>query len=78
MTVKEIADAADVIIDGYAVELLERGVRITNLHDLDHVTFVSPKGEVLETTMDDIELHIAMKYYDSAMSYVEDDDAKVL
>lgn len=78
MTVYEIADAASTIIDGYAMEFLENGARITNLHQLDHVTFVSPKGEVLETTMDDIELSIVMKYYQSAVAYAEDDDAEVL
>lgn len=78
MTMLEIADAASTIIDGYAMELLENGVRITNLHQLEHVTFVSPKGEVLETTMDDIELSIAMKHYQRAIAYAEDDNAEVL
>ena len=77
MTVQEIADAASLIIDGYAMEVLDNGVRITNLHSPDHVSFLSPRGEVLETTMDDIELHIAMKYYEKARVYMEDDDAKV-
>lgn len=77
MTIYEIADAASTIIDGYGMEFLENGVRITNLHQLDHVTFVSPRGEVLETTMDDIELSIAMKYYGRAMAYAEDDNAEV-
>ena len=78
MTVREIADAASLIIDGYAMEVLDNGVRITNLHQTDHVSFLSPSGEVLETTMDDIELHIAMKYYEKARGYMEDDDAKIL
>ena len=78
MTMQEIADAASFIIDGYAMEVLDSGVRITNLHRLDHVAFLSPKGEVLETTMDDIELHIAMKHYEKARAYMEDDDAEVL
>lgn len=75
MTMIEIADAASTIIDGYAMEFMKNGVRITNLHQLDHVTFVSPKGEVLETTMDNIELSIVMKYYQRAMAYAEDDNA---
>ncbi len=78
MTMQEIADAASFIIDGYAMEVLDSGMRITNLHRLDHVAFLSPKGEVLETTMDDIELHIAMKHYEKARAYMEDDDAEVL
>lgn len=78
MTMREIADAASLIIDGYAMETLDNGTRITNLHKLDHVAFLSPRGEVLETTMDDIELHIAMKHYEKARAYLEDDDAKVL
>ena len=78
MTMQEIADAASFIIDGYAMEVLDSGMRITNLHRLDHVAFLPPKGEVLETTMDDIELHIAMKHYEKARAYMEDDDAEVL
>lgn len=56
---KRIADAADMIVDGYAVLRHELGFRIVNLNT-GHVAVVSSEFKVLETNMDDIEEQIAV------------------
>ena len=56
---QKIADAADMIVGGYAMLRHKQGVRIVNLFS-GHVALVSLKYEVLATDMDDIESTIAV------------------
>ena len=77
--IKKIADEADVIINGYAMIKKEDGkTAIVNLNQEGHAALILPSGEVGETSMDDIELAIALEYYHSAQKYLEDDYAQVL
>ena len=57
---KKIADAADMIVDGFAVLRHELGYRIVNLNSAN-VVVVSPKYEVLESSMDEIEEAMAIR-----------------
>ena len=57
---KKIADAADMIVDGFAVLRHELGYRIVNLNS-GNVVVVSPKHEVLESSMDEIEEAMAIR-----------------
>lgn len=54
----KIATIADVIVNGYAFTKDGANVRVLNLNKLDKAAFISNAGEVLETSMDDIELGI--------------------
>ena len=56
---QKIADAADMIVGGYAMLRHKQGVRIGNLFS-GHVALVSLKYEILATDMDDIESTIAV------------------
>ena len=77
--VQKIADEADVIIDGYAMIRKEDGrTAVVNLNHEGHAAMILPSGEVEETSMDDIELAIAVDYYNSAKTYMEDDYAQIL
>lgn len=69
--VHKIADEAEVIIDGYAVSRWGTGCRVMNLNMPDKVAVFSRDGIALETTMDDIELHIAQKHFLAAQKYME-------
>lgn len=70
---KRIADEADVIIDGYAFIKKEEGrIVIVNLNREGHAALVFPSGEVVETSMDEIELTIAMDYLERTKKYMED------
>lgn len=56
---KRIADAAEMIVDGYAVLRDELGFKVVNLNS-GHVVIVSPKFKVLASSMDAIEEKIAI------------------
>jgi len=57
---KKIADAADMIVDGFAVLKHELGYQIVNLNS-GRVVIVSAKFKVLESSMDEIEETIAIR-----------------
>lgn len=60
---KRIADGADMIINGYAFTQNGTGqVRVLNLNRPDSAAVLTESGEMLETSMDDIELGIVQGY----------------
>lgn len=73
--IKEIADKADMIVNGYAFTRENDQIRILNLNNLDKALVISEDGKVLETTMDDIEIHIVLDYWNSDREFMEDEDA---
>ncbi|MBQ4388183.1 MAG: hypothetical protein II822_11355 [Prevotella sp.] len=70
--IKNIADKADVIINGYAFTRNEERIQVLNLNSPDKAAVFSADGQVLETTMDDIELSIASRYLQQNLKYMED------
>ena len=60
--IKQIADQADMIINGYAFTREENRIRILNLNNPEKALVISEDGTVLETTMDDIEICIVTDY----------------
>lgn len=70
--IREIADGADFIVNGYAFTRDNSNVRVLNLNDVRSAAVIDDKGEVVETTMDDIELDIMMSIYSRSKSYMED------
>lgn len=73
--IKEIADKADMIVNGYAFTRENKQIRILNLNNLDKALVISEDGKVLETTMDDIEIRIVLDYWNSDREFMEDEDA---
>ena len=69
---REVADAAQMIINGYAFTKDGSNIRILNLNRPQKAAFISKQGEVLETSMDDIELDIILDYYGRNKKYMED------
>lgn len=67
-----VANRADVIVNGYAFTREEDGIHVLNLNSPDKAVVFSADGEVLETTMDDIELSIASRYLMQNLKYMED------
>ena len=70
--IKTIADKADIIINGYAITRVDDRIQVLNLNSPDKAVVFSADGEVLETTMDDIELSIASNYLQQNKKYMED------
>ena len=73
--IKEIADKADMIVNGYAFTRENDQIRILNLNNLVKALVISADGKVLETTMDDIEIRIVLDYWNSDREFMEDEDA---
>ena len=73
--IKEIADRADMIVDGYAFTRDNAQIRILNLNNPEKALVISESGKVLETTMDDIEIHIVLEYWKNDREFMEDENA---
>jgi hypothetical protein len=58
---KEIADAADMVVNGYAYTRNDDNIRVLNLRT-GKAAFVTSGHEVSETNMDDLDLGVAMRY----------------
>ena len=69
--VLEVADRADVIVNGYAFTKDGENVKVLNLNHVDRAAVLWDDGEVLETSMDDIELDIILDYYKKNRKYME-------
>lgn len=67
----QIANLADVIVNGYAFTRKESNVSVLNLNRPDRACVLSLAGEVLETSMDDIELSIVQEYFKANLKYME-------
>ncbi|HJC15546.1 MAG TPA: hypothetical protein H9705_06935 [Candidatus Fusicatenibacter intestinigallinarum] len=76
--VKKVADEADMIINGYAFTQNEEGWRVLNLNRPDKAAVFSKNDEVLETSMDDIEIQIAKSYLEKNRKFLEEWDAEIL
>lgn len=72
LNIYEVADKADLIINGYAFTKCDEGYKVLNLNRTDKAALISEKGEVIETTMDDIEISIINEYLDKNRKYMED------
>ena len=70
--IKTIADKADFIVNGYAFTRMDGRVHVLNLNSPDKAVVFDADGEVLETTMDDIELSIVSRYLQQNLKYMED------
>ncbi|MFR8033346.1 MAG: hypothetical protein ACLU6W_04915 [Lachnospiraceae bacterium] len=70
--IKKVADDADLIINGYAFTKCEMGYRILNLNHPNRAAVVSKAGEILETTMDDIELSIIEEYFEKNKELIKE------
>lgn len=62
LKIKEIADKADLIVNGYAYTRDKDYIRIINLNSLNH-TAVIYNDKIIETNMDEIETQIVLDYY---------------
>lgn len=67
----EVADAAELIVNGYAFTKAGGNIKILNLNKPEKAAYLSQSGEVLETSMDDIELDIVLDYYRKNGKYIE-------
>lgn len=68
-----LSSDADMIVCGYAFSKSEdSNIRVLDLRKPHHALLMSPQGEVLETTMDDVELNIVEGYWNKNQKYMEE------
>lgn len=70
--IKSIADKADMIVNGYAFTREDDRIRVLNLNNPSKAVVFGIDGEVIETSMDDIELSIASRYLQQNRKFMED------
>ncbi len=70
LNIEEIADKADMIINGYAFTKDGDYIRVLNLNCVNHAAVIL-NGKIVETNMDDIENQIVMDYYDENKQFME-------
>ena len=71
LDIKEIADKADMIVNGYAFTRDVEYIRVLNLDYLNHAAVIL-NDRVVETNMDDIETQIALDYYEKNKRFMEE------
>lgn len=69
---KEVAEKADLIVNGYAFEKVSNQFKVLNLNNPQKAVVLDFKGRVIETSMDDIELAIVNKIFVENRKYMED------
>ena len=67
----EVADMADMIINGYAFTKENDFIRVLNLNNSDKAVIIDKYGEVLGTSMDDIEIQIVKTYWNKNKALLE-------
>ena len=67
-----VADLADMIINGYAFTRDNGCIRVLNLNCTHKSVVFDRTGQVLETSMDDIEIQIVKQYLDNNQEFLED------
>jgi len=72
-TLQQIADEADVVLNGFAVEKIENNYyRVFNLNKGDTASVYMEDGTLIETNMDDIEEAIAKDKFIEALNYIKE------
>ena len=68
---EKIANDAEVIIDGFAVEKVEQGFRVFDLNNGKGIAIFLNDGTLMETNMDEIELVIAKQRLNQSIKYID-------
>lgn len=72
LNIDKVAETADMIVNGYAFTKCDSRCRVLNLNKPNCAVVLSEEGEILETTMDDIEVQIVKDYYQRNRNLMED------
>lgn len=70
--IEKVAQNADFIVNGYSFICQGGKVRVLNLNDTTRATVLNLNGEVLETSMDDIEISIVQAYWEKNREFAEE------
>lgn len=68
----QVADNADMIINGYAFTKDNDNLKVLNLNNKNKSVYMNKNGNVLVTSMDDIEIEIVKNYFYKNKEFLED------
>ena len=71
LDIKEVADVADLIINGYAYTKDGNNIRVLNLNNPKRALVLNADSEVIEASMDDIEIDIVLDYFHKNSKFME-------
>ena len=75
---EQIVANAVMIVGGYAFSRMDNGyIRIVGLQSPNHALVLSQTGQVLETSMNDVELEIVRDYWKRNQKHMEEAYAEV-
>ena len=70
--IEKVAQLADFIVNGYSFICENTQIRVLNLNDTSRAAVLDLNGEVLDTSMDDIEISIVQAYWEKNKQFAED------
>lgn len=70
--VMKVADNADMIVNGYAYTKEKNFIKVLNLNNMEKAVVINKLGDVLETSMDDIEIQIVKTYWNKNKELLEE------
>lgn len=70
--IEQVAQRADFIVNGYSFICENGQVRVLNLNDTVRAAVLDTNGQVLETSMDDIEISIVQSYWEKNKQFAEE------
>ena len=70
--IEKVAQSADFIVNGYSFICKAGKVRVLNLNDTARAAVLDKNGDVLETSMDDIEISIVQAYWEKNKQFAEE------
>lgn len=69
----KVANAANIVVNGYAFTRKGNQIHVLNLNRPVSACVLSADGDVMETSMDDIEISIVQDYYTRNRDFMEDE-----
>jgi hypothetical protein len=69
--IDKVVQSATFVVNGYSFDCKNECIRILNLNDTTKAAVLSKSGDVLETSMDDIEISIVLAYWDKNKQFAE-------
>ena len=70
--IEQVAQRADFIVNGYSFICENGQVRVLNLNDTVRAAVLDTNGQVLETSMDDIEISSVQSYWEKNKQVAEE------
>lgn len=69
--IADVANSANIIVNGYAFTKANNYIKVLNLNNPEKAAVIGERNDIIETSMDDIEMAIVLDYYNKNRKYLE-------